>query len=31
MGESPARRALKRFFRHKLAVFGLVVVVAFVL
>ena len=31
MGESPGRRALKRFFRHKLAVFGLVVVVAFVL
>jgi peptide/nickel transport system permease protein len=31
MSESPARRALKRFFRHKLAVFGLVVVIAFVL
>jgi peptide/nickel transport system permease protein len=31
MGESPARRALKRFLRHKLAVFGLVVVIAFVL
>ena len=31
MGESPARRALTRFFRHKLAVFGLVVVLAFVL
>jgi peptide/nickel transport system permease protein len=31
MGESPTRRALKRFFRHKLAVFGLVVVIAFVL
>jgi peptide/nickel transport system permease protein len=31
MGESPAHRALKRFFRHKLAVFGLVVVIAFVL
>ena len=30
-GESPARRALKRFLRHKLAVFGLVVVIAFVL
>ncbi|MGG5821812.1 ABC transporter permease [Falsiroseomonas sp. HW251] len=30
-GESPARRALRRFLRHKLAVFGLVVVVAFVL
>jgi peptide/nickel transport system permease protein len=30
-GESPARRALRRFFRHKLAVFGLVVVVTFVL
>lgn len=30
-GESPARRALRRFFRHKLAVFGLVVVLAFVL
>jgi len=31
MGESPTRRALKRFFRHKLAVFGLVVVIVFVL
>jgi peptide/nickel transport system permease protein len=30
-GESPARRAMRRFFRHKLAVFGLVVVLAFVL
>jgi peptide/nickel transport system permease protein len=30
-GESPARRALRRFFRHRLAVFGLLVVVAFVL
>ena len=30
-GESPARRALRRFFQHKLAVFGLVVVLAFVL
>jgi len=30
-GESPARRALRRFLRHRLAVFGLVVVVAFVL
>lgn len=30
-GESPARRALRRFLRHKLAMFGLVVVVAFVL
>ncbi|WP_237216243.1 ABC transporter permease [Falsiroseomonas oryziterrae] len=30
-GESPGRRALRRFLRHKLAVFGLVVVVAFVL
>jgi peptide/nickel transport system permease protein len=29
-GESPARRAMRRFLRHKLAVFGLVVVVAFV-
>jgi peptide/nickel transport system permease protein len=28
-GESPARRAARRFFRHKLAVSGLVVVVAF--
>jgi peptide/nickel transport system permease protein len=30
-GESPTRRAIRRFFRHKLAVFGLVVVVAFIL
>ena len=30
-GESPARRALRRFLRHKLAMFGLVVVVIFVL
>jgi peptide/nickel transport system permease protein len=30
-GESPARRAARRFLRHKLAVFGLVVVVAFIL
>ena len=30
-GESPARRAARRFMRHKLAVFGLVVVLAFVL
>lgn len=30
-GESPARRAARRFFRHKLAVFGLVVVAVFVL
>jgi peptide/nickel transport system permease protein len=30
-GESPGRRALRRFLRHKLAMFGLVVVVAFVL
>jgi len=30
-GESPARRALRRFLRHRLAVFGLVVVVLFVL
>ena len=30
-GESPGRRALRHFFRHKLAVFGLVVVVAFIL
>ena len=30
-GESPARRALRRFFRHKLAVAGLVVVLAFIL
>jgi peptide/nickel transport system permease protein len=30
-GESPGRRALRRFLRHKLAIFGLIVVVAFVL
>jgi peptide/nickel transport system permease protein len=30
-GESPAKRAFKRFMRHRLAVFGLVVVLAFVL
>ncbi|WP_051213306.1 ABC transporter permease [Rubritepida flocculans] len=30
-GESPARRALRRFRRHRLAMFGLVVVVVFVL
>ncbi|WP_270937710.1 ABC transporter permease [Falsiroseomonas oryzae] len=30
-GESPGRRALRRFFRHRLAVFGLVVVVGFIL
>lgn len=30
-GESPARRALRKFLRHKLAVFGLVVVAVFVL
>ena len=30
-GESPARRAFRRFLRHRLAVFGLVVVLAFVL
>lgn len=29
-GESPARRALRRFLRHRLAMFGLVVAVAFV-
>jgi len=29
--ESPTRRAIKRFLRHRLAVFGLIVVVAFVL
>ena len=28
--ESPARRALRRFLRHRLAVFGLVVVVGFI-
>ena len=31
MGESPARRATRRFLRHRLAMFGLVVVVIFVL
>lgn len=30
-GESPARRAARRFLRHRLAVFGLVVVIGFVL
>lgn len=30
-GQSPARRAIRRFFRHKLAVAGLVVVLAFIL
>ncbi|WP_431285842.1 ABC transporter permease [Humitalea sp. 24SJ18S-53] len=30
MGDSPARRALRRFLQHRLAVFGLVVVVLFV-
>ncbi|HZF77869.1 MAG TPA: ABC transporter permease [Acetobacteraceae bacterium] len=30
-GESPGRRALRRFMRHRLAVFGAVVVIAFVL
>jgi len=30
-GESPGRRALRRFLRHRLAVFGLVVVLAFIL
>lgn len=30
-GESPTRRAVRRFMRHRLAVFGLVVVVLFVL
>ena len=30
-GESPARRALRRFSQHKLAMFGLVVVAVFVL
>lgn len=30
-GESPARRAARRFLRHRLAVFGLVIVVLFVL
>jgi len=30
-GESPTRRAIKRFLRHRLAVFGLVVVVLFIL
>jgi peptide/nickel transport system permease protein len=30
-GESPGRRAVRRFLRHRLALFGLIVVVAFVL
>ena len=30
-GESPGRRALRRFLRHRLAVFGLIVVAVFVL
>jgi peptide/nickel transport system permease protein len=30
-GESPSRRALRRFLKHRLAVFGLVVVLVFVL
>lgn len=30
VAESPTRRALKRFFRHRLAVFGLIVVVLFI-
>jgi peptide/nickel transport system permease protein len=30
-GESPGRRAIRRFVRHRLALFGLIVVVAFVL
>jgi peptide/nickel transport system permease protein len=30
-GESPARRAIRRFLRHHLAVFGLVVVAVFIL
>ncbi len=30
-GESPGRRALRRFLRHKLAMAGLIVVVAFIL
>lgn len=30
-GESPGRRALRRFFRHKLALAGLIIVLAFVL
>ena len=29
-GESPARRAMRRFMQHKLAMFGLVVVIVFV-
>ncbi len=29
-GESPARRAVRRFLRHRIAVFGLVVIVVFV-
>ncbi|GGI97822.1 ABC transporter permease [Neoroseomonas lacus] len=31
IGESPTRRAIKRFLRHRLAVFGLFVVVLFIL
>ena len=31
VGESPARRAIRRFLRHRLAVFGLVVIILFVL
>jgi peptide/nickel transport system permease protein len=30
-GESPARRALRRFLRHRLAVFGLAIILLFVL
>lgn len=30
IGESPTRRAIKRFLRHRLAVFGLIVVVLFI-
>ena len=30
-GESPTRRAVRRFLRHRLAVFGLVIVLAFIL
>ncbi|MEO3471755.1 ABC transporter permease [Roseomonas sp. CAU 1739] len=31
VGESPTRRAIKRFLRHRLAVFGAVIVLAFIL
>jgi peptide/nickel transport system permease protein len=31
LGQSPTRRAIRRFLRHRLAVFGLVVVVLFIL